>query len=152
MTRSPQELYEITCLIGELMPRLPSDGIFSVDALLDRPQGQVQDTVQWQWKDDRGLWHAYSSIDSRIIEAAHMTGEDEISLTMLGRTYTVDLHSMQQINEDTGTTRPVQRRLSPPTLCGSPAPVASTPASPGAQSVASDSVETGSNTQTNSTG
>ncbi|XP_026293450.2 E3 ubiquitin-protein ligase TRIP12 [Frankliniella occidentalis] len=150
VTRSPQELYEITCLIGELMPRLPSDGIFSVDALLDRPQGQVQDTVQWQWKDDRGLWHAYSSIDSRIIEAAHLTGEDEISLTMLGRTYTVDLHSMQQINEDTGTTRPVQRRLSPPTLCSSPATVASTPASPGAQSASSDSVDTsGSNNPSN---
>lgn len=135
------------------MPRLPSDGIFSVDALLDRPQGQVQDTVQWQWKDDRGLWHAYSSIDSRIIEAAHLTGEDEISLTMLGRTYTVDLHSMQQINEDTGTTRPVQRRLSPPSLCGSPATVASTPASPGAQSVSSDSIDTSaSNSQVNSTG
>lgn len=68
MSRSPQELYEITCLIGELMPRLPSDGIFTVDALLERPNSSIQDTVQWQWRDDRGLWHPYSSIDSRIIE------------------------------------------------------------------------------------
>lgn len=150
VTRSPQELYEITCLICELMPRLPSDGIFSVDALLDRPQGQVQDTVQWQWKDDRGLWHAYSSIDSRIIEAAHLSGEDEISLTMLGRTYTLDLHSMQQINEDTGTTRPVQRRLSPPTLCNSPVTAANAPASPDDQSASSDGIETpGSNSPNN---
>jgi len=67
-SRSPQELYEITSLIGELMPRLPSDGIFSVDALLDRPSGNTADKVQWQWRDDRGLWHPYSSIDSRIIE------------------------------------------------------------------------------------
>jgi len=66
--RSPQELYEITCLIGELMPRLPSDGIFTVDALLERPNNNIQDTVQWQWRDDRGLWHPYSTIDSRIIE------------------------------------------------------------------------------------
>lgn len=132
------------------MPRLPSDGIFSVDALLDRPQGQVQDTVQWQWKDDRGLWHAYSSIDSRIIEAAHLSGEDEISLTMLGRTYTLDLHSMQQINEDTGTTRPVQRRLSPPTLCSSPVAVANAPASPDDHSASSDGIETpGSNSPNN---
>ncbi|GLG93808.1 E3 ubiquitin-protein ligase TRIP12 [Gryllus bimaculatus] len=70
VSRSPQELYEITCLIGELMPRLPSDGIFSVDALLERPSNHVQDTVQWQWRDDRGLWHPYSTIDSRIIEDA----------------------------------------------------------------------------------
>ncbi|XP_049857305.1 E3 ubiquitin-protein ligase TRIP12 isoform X2 [Schistocerca gregaria] len=116
VSRSPQELYEITCLIGELMPRLPTDGIFTVDALLERPNNHVHDTVQWQWRDDRGLWHPYSTIDSRIIEAAHQSGEDEISLSTLGRTYTVDFHSMQQINEDTGTTRPVQRRLNPVSL------------------------------------
>nr|CAD7195313.1 unnamed protein product [Timema douglasi] len=115
VSRSPQELYEITCLIGELMPRLPSDGIFSVNTLLERPSNNIQDSVQWQWRDDRGLWHPYCTIDSRIIEAAHQTGEDEISLSTLGRTYTLDFHSMQQINEDTGTTRPVQRRLHPTT-------------------------------------
>ncbi|XP_046393216.1 E3 ubiquitin-protein ligase TRIP12 isoform X4 [Ischnura elegans] len=124
--RSPQELYEITCLIGELMPRLPTDGIFSVDALLERAPVTHQDTVQWQWRDDRNLWHPYGVIDSRIIEAAHQSGEDEISLSTLGRTYTIDFHSMQQINEDTGTTRPVQRRVSPPAP-PPPPPVASSP-------------------------
>lgn len=111
--RSPQELYEITCLIGELMPKLPTDGIFAVDALLERPNQLIQDTVSWQWKDDRGVWHQYSAVDSRIIEAAHLGGEDEVSLTTMGRTYTIDLHVMQQLNEDTGTTRPVQRRFTP---------------------------------------
>uniref|UniRef100_A0A182X9J8 E3 ubiquitin-protein ligase n=1 Tax=Anopheles quadriannulatus TaxID=34691 RepID=A0A182X9J8_ANOQN len=109
--RSPSELYEITCLIGELMPRLPTDGIFAVDALLERPQPTVQDAVQWQWRDDRGVWRPYSSIDSRMIEAAHLNSDDEISLSTLGRTYTIDFHSMQQINEDTGTTRSVQRKI-----------------------------------------
>lgn len=109
--RSPQELYEITCLIGELMPRLPTDGIFSVDSLLEKPSSNVQDAVQWLWQDDRSLWHLYTPIDSRIIEAAYLNSEDEISLSTLGRTYTVDFHSMQQINEDTGTTRPVQRKI-----------------------------------------
>lgn len=113
VSRSPSELYEITCLIGELMPRLPSDGIFSVDALLERPNAGVQDQVQWQWRDDRAMWHSYSAIDSRMIEAAHMNSDDELSLSTLGRTYTVDFHSMQQINEDTGTTRPVQRKVNP---------------------------------------
>lgn len=109
--RNPAELYEITCLIGELMPRLPTDGIFTVDALLERSQSGQQDAVQWQWKDDRGVWRAYSSIDSRMIEAAHQNSDDEISLTALGRTYTIDFNSMQQVNEDSGTTRPVQRKV-----------------------------------------
>lgn len=111
VARSPAELYEITCLIGELMPRLPNDGIFSVDILLERPNNGQQDQVQWQWRDDRSMWHSYSAIDSRMIEAAHMNSDDELSLSTLGRTYTVDFHSMQQINEDTGTTRPVQRKV-----------------------------------------
>ncbi|XP_016997489.2 E3 ubiquitin-protein ligase TRIP12 isoform X7 [Drosophila takahashii] len=111
IARSPSELYELTCLIGELMPRLPLDGIFAVDSLLDRPTLNTQDQVHWQWRDDRGSWHNYSTIDSRLIEAANQSSEDEISLSTFGRTYTVDFHAMQQINEDTGTTRPVQRRL-----------------------------------------
>lgn len=116
VARSPQELYEITYLIGELMPRLPTDGIFSVDALLERPGSGTQDQVQWQWRDDRAQWHSYSAIDSRMIEAAHQNSDDELSLSTLGRTYTVDFHSMQQINEDTGTTRPVQRKINQSSL------------------------------------
>lgn len=113
VARSPSELYEITYLIGELMPRLPNDGIFCVDQLLERPNSGTQDQVQWQWRDDRAMWHSYSALDSRMIEAAHMNSDDELSLSTLGRTYTVDFHSMQQINEDTGTTRPVQRKINP---------------------------------------
>ncbi|XP_039958077.1 uncharacterized protein LOC120773217 isoform X1 [Bactrocera tryoni] len=124
ITRSPSELYEITCLIGELMPRLPTDGIFTVDALLDRPTLNTQDQVQWQWRDDRGTWHNYSTIDSRMIEAAHLNSDDEFSLSTLGRTYTVDFHSMQQINEDTGTTRPVQRKINPNYVPPLPPPTA----------------------------
>lgn len=111
VSRSPSELYEITCLIGELMPRLPTDGIFSVDVLLERPSSGSQDAVQWQWKDDRSIWRSYNAIDSRMIEAAHLNSDDEISLTALGRTYTIDFNSMTQINEDTGTTRSVQRKV-----------------------------------------
>lgn len=109
--RSPSELFEITCLIGELMPRLPNDGIFSVDALLERSSSNSQDAVQWQWRDEKGVWRSYSAIDSRIIEAAHLNSDEEISLSTMGRTYTIDFHAMQQINEDSGTTRAVQRRI-----------------------------------------
>ena len=39
VARSPQELYEMVCLVGELLPPLPGDGVFAVDALL-APQGR----------------------------------------------------------------------------------------------------------------
>lgn len=50
------------------MPKLPSDGIFAVDAFLERPNNAVPDTVQWQWRDEQGHWHPYGSWDSRMIE------------------------------------------------------------------------------------
>ncbi|OWK12731.1 hypothetical protein Celaphus_00014967, partial [Cervus elaphus hippelaphus] len=107
--RSPQELYELT----ELMPCLPKEGIFAVDTMLKKGNAQNTDGAIWQWRDDRGLWHPYNRIDSRIIEAAHQVGEDEISLSTLGRVYTIDFNSMQQINEDTGTARAIQRKPNP---------------------------------------
>ncbi|KAF6033616.1 TRIP12 [Bugula neritina] len=50
-------------------------------------------------------------MDSRIIEAAYSASEEEvtISLSDMGRMYTIDFTMMQQINEDTGTARPVFR-------------------------------------------
>ncbi|CAB3231314.1 unnamed protein product [Arctia plantaginis] len=108
--RLPQELYEITCLIGELMPRLPTDGIFAVDAHLDKPWSASHErTAHWQWRDDRGVWRSYSWAESRALEAGAAAGEEEICLTTLGRSYTVDLTAMQQLNDHTGTARPVQR-------------------------------------------
>ncbi|XP_061781672.1 E3 ubiquitin-protein ligase TRIP12 isoform X4 [Nerophis lumbriciformis] len=111
--RSPQELYELTSLICELMPCLPREGIFAVDVMLKKGSAQTTEGVIWQWRDDRGMWHPYNRIDSRIIETAHQNGEDEISLSTLGRVYTIDFNSMQQINEDTGTARGIQRKPNP---------------------------------------
>lgn len=65
--RNPQELYEITSFVAELMPPLPSDGIFAVDALLVRPGAYVRDPVLWQWQDDKGNWHTYGYNDCRLI-------------------------------------------------------------------------------------
>ncbi|XP_014682020.1 PREDICTED: E3 ubiquitin-protein ligase TRIP12-like [Priapulus caudatus] len=112
VARSPQELYELTSLIGELMPALPSDGVFAIDAALRKGHQAAADVVVWQWRDDRDVWHPYTAIDNKIAEAAHQSGEDEISLSTMGRTYTIDFLSMQQINEETGTVRPVQRHAS----------------------------------------
>ncbi|XP_072379801.1 E3 ubiquitin-protein ligase TRIP12 isoform X1 [Diabrotica undecimpunctata] len=128
--RQPQEQFEITALIGELMPKLPTDGIFAVDSLLERPSSVAKDQPIWQWRDDRGLWHPYGAVDSRIIEAAHMNSDDEVSLNTLGRIYTIDFHSMQQINEDTGTSRPVQRRFTPMSVQSSPVEPTQAPSRP----------------------
>ncbi|XP_034403848.1 E3 ubiquitin-protein ligase TRIP12 [Cyclopterus lumpus] len=95
------------------MPCLPREGIFAVDVMLKKGSAQTTEGAIWQWRDDRGLWHPYNRIDSRIIETAHQNGEDEISLSTLGRVYTIDFNSMQQINEDTGTARGIQRKPNP---------------------------------------
>lgn len=115
ISRTPQELYEIVCLIGyvlfavlgnflnqssivycvdckkcflthtslfgckkcltdwplfdsELMPALPTDGMFAIDNMLCKTHSSVIDLVSWQWRDDRGVWHPYTSIDGKIIE------------------------------------------------------------------------------------
>ncbi|OAD60413.1 putative E3 ubiquitin-protein ligase TRIP12 [Eufriesea mexicana] len=108
--RSPQEWFEITCLIEELMPPLPTDGIFSVNSLLERTSSQ-QENVHWEWRDERHCCHPFSTIDSRIIEMAFQNGEDEICLSSVGRTYTIDLTVMKQINEDIGLARSIFRRV-----------------------------------------
>lgn len=77
-------------------------GVFSVDALLNKSQQRSEHGL-WQWRDDRGVWHSYSWIDSKIIEAAYHSGEDELSLATMGRTYTIDLNAMQQVGGRTNS-------------------------------------------------
>lgn len=55
-------------IFSELMPCLPKEGIFAVDTMLKKGNAQNTDGAIWQWRDDRGLWHPYNRIDSRIIE------------------------------------------------------------------------------------
>ena len=95
--RSPQELYELSCLISELMPSLPNTGIFAIDMQLSKGLQQNSQSGVWQWKDDHNVWHSYLWVDNRIIEAAYQSGEDEISLSTLGRNYIIDFPNMQQV-------------------------------------------------------
>lgn len=44
-------------------------------------------------------------------QMAFQNGEDEICLSTLGRTYTIDLTVMKQINEDMGMARSIFRRV-----------------------------------------
>lgn len=70
--------------------------------------------ISWQWKDEHDVWRPYAPIDSRIIESAFVQEEDECVLNTLGRTYVIDFNAMLQINEETGTARPVSRKLLTP--------------------------------------
>lgn len=59
------------------MPKLPSQGMFAIDGLLEKPSPlpgtNLQDLpIVWQWKDDRSQWHPYSPMDCRIIEVCFM--------------------------------------------------------------------------------
>ncbi|OQR76861.1 putative E3 ubiquitin-protein ligase TRIP12-like [Tropilaelaps mercedesae] len=121
LARSPQELYEITGLIMELMPRLPDDGVFVVDQMLWTPQGQqmavgatnnVITQVHWCWQDNNMEWQPYSLVDGRCIESAHANGEEEVSLSINGKTYALSFTQMQQTSEDSGTTRAIRRTVS----------------------------------------
>lgn len=111
VTRSPQELYEITSLIAELMPRLPTDGIFAVESLFNKQSFAQVDEFVWQWKDDSGNWQSYNQLDSRLLESSHLIQEEEISLNTMGRVYIIDFNTLQQINEETGTSRAIQRKV-----------------------------------------
>lgn len=84
ISRSPQELYEIVCLIGELMPKLPTHGMFAVDSLLEKPSSLPGSNhhdlpIVWQWRDDRSQWHPYSPMDCRIIEVYSVTSMNFIN-------------------------------------------------------------------------
>ena len=68
-----------------------------------------------------GVWRSYSWAESRALEAGASAGEEEVCLTTLGRSYTVDLTAMQQLNDHTGTARPVQRVAPAPAPSDQPA-------------------------------
>ncbi|XP_065841096.1 E3 ubiquitin-protein ligase TRIP12-like isoform X2 [Oscarella lobularis] len=114
ISRSPGELFELVSLISVMLPKLPSDGLFSVNAFLgakDSPLASDQSQMIWEWQDDGGLWHRYNVADTRTIENAYLVGEEEVELSIMGQTYVIEFQLMQQFNEETGTARPVQKRL-----------------------------------------
>lgn len=123
ISRTPQELYEIVSLIGEMMPRLPSDDpLFQVDQLFRRQalshrayDASSNGYVLWHWQDDQGQLRPYSLQDSRTIEHAWQQHEEEVQLMISGRSYLVDLQQLQQINEETNQARFIKRIVTPDT-------------------------------------
>lgn len=78
ITKGILKVMVLLCFFSELMPCLPKEGIFAVDTMLKKGNAQNTDGAIWQWRDDRGLWHPYNRIDSRIIEVVvllyHLNG------------------------------------------------------------------------------
>lgn len=57
-------------LFRELLPRLPSDGVFAIDSVMIRPHASFHEIppAQWFWKDDANQWQPFNNFDSRVIE------------------------------------------------------------------------------------
>jgi E3 ubiquitin-protein ligase TRIP12 len=97
-----------------------SQGIFEVDKLMTTNKRLHHSTqVQWEWQDDKNTWRPYGQVESRIIEHARMAGEEDAAVDIGGRNYIIEFAIMQQINEETGNSRPVRRthvNTTPPEL------------------------------------
>ncbi|CAF0889005.1 unnamed protein product [Adineta steineri] len=127
---TPQELYEIVSLIGEMMPRLPSDEpLFQIDQLFQGGKGYDVNSnsyILWHWQDDQGQLCPYSFQDSQAIEQAWQQHEEEVQLVISGRHYLLDLQQLQQINEETNQARFIRRIANP----NSPDPIQPSSPSP----------------------
>ncbi|KAL5476128.1 hypothetical protein EMCRGX_G026036 [Ephydatia muelleri] len=110
VSRSPNEIYEILSLTSELLPPLPKDGIFQIDEIMSTKRLSMI-PVQWQWQESDGTWRDYGTFENRLFEAGYAAREEEVNFVVMGNIYVLDLATMQQINEDTGTTRPVRRQI-----------------------------------------
>ena len=124
ISRTPQELYEIVSLIGEMLPRLPVDEpLFQIDHYLRRQMlanRTSESNILWHWQDDQGQLRPYSYQDSRTIEQAWQQHEEEVQLHITGRHYLIDLQQLQQINEETNQARFIKRIATPELNTDSP--------------------------------
>uniref|UniRef100_A0A3Q2XC07 E3 ubiquitin-protein ligase n=1 Tax=Hippocampus comes TaxID=109280 RepID=A0A3Q2XC07_HIPCM len=76
--------------------------------------------VVWEWLNEHGRWRPYSPAVSHQIEAAIRSGDIRGGSVVLGQVesrlspYIIDLQSMHQFRQDTGTIRPVRRSFYDP--------------------------------------
>uniref|UniRef100_A0A672H765 E3 ubiquitin-protein ligase n=1 Tax=Salarias fasciatus TaxID=181472 RepID=A0A672H765_SALFA len=76
--------------------------------------------VVWEWLNEHGRWRPYSAAVSHQIEAAIRSGDPRGGSVVLGQVdsrlspYIIDLQSMHQFRQDTGTIRPVRRSFYDP--------------------------------------
>ncbi|XP_035492048.1 E3 ubiquitin-protein ligase DTX4 isoform X1 [Scophthalmus maximus] len=76
--------------------------------------------VVWEWLNEHGRWRPYGPAVSHQIEAAVRSGDPRGGSVVLGQVdsrlspYIIDLQSMHQFRQDTGTIRPVRRSFYDP--------------------------------------
>uniref|UniRef100_A0A8C8RGQ0 E3 ubiquitin-protein ligase n=1 Tax=Pelusios castaneus TaxID=367368 RepID=A0A8C8RGQ0_9SAUR len=96
----------------------PSSGVLiSVNGLGFPPQNLAR-VVVWEWLNEHGRWRPYTAAVCHHIE--NVLKEDARGSVVLGQVdaqlapYIIDLHSMHQFRQDTGTMRPVRRNFYDP--------------------------------------
>ncbi|XP_075869950.1 E3 ubiquitin-protein ligase DTX4-like isoform X2 [Nelusetta ayraudi] len=81
---------------------------------------QASAVVVWEWLNEHGRWRPYSPAVSHQIEAAIRSSDPRGGSVVLGQVdsrlspYIIDLQSMHQFRQDTGTIRPVRRSFYDP--------------------------------------
>lgn len=63
------------------------------------------------WQDDYGNWKNYSDADSQSLESSFAAGTVNVTMTINGRPYMLDLMKMEQTNTVTKVSRKIKRRL-----------------------------------------
>ncbi|XP_029366350.1 E3 ubiquitin-protein ligase DTX1-like isoform X2 [Echeneis naucrates] len=76
--------------------------------------------VVWEWLNEHGRWRPYSPAVSHQMETAIRSGDSRGGSVVLGQVdsrlspYIIDIQSMHQFRQDTGTIRPVRRSFYDP--------------------------------------
>ncbi|XP_039582093.1 E3 ubiquitin-protein ligase DTX1 [Passer montanus] len=93
-------------------------GAMLVSGGLGFPPQNVARVVVWEWLNEHGRWRPYSAAVCHHIE--NVLKEDARGSVVLGQVdvqlapYVIDLQSMHQFRQDTGTMRPVRRNFYDP--------------------------------------
>lgn len=90
---------------ADLVARL--DAMDAMDAIEDVGDGRA--TV-WCFLEDVGTWTPFDEASAAILSSAPSSGEDDVILSVHGRTYLADLGALTQTNATTGTVRRIEQR------------------------------------------
>ncbi|NXL34766.1 DTX1 ligase, partial [Glaucidium brasilianum] len=96
----------------------PGSGAMLASGGLGFPPQNLARVVVWEWLNEHGRWRPYSAAVCHHIE--NVLKEDARGSVVLGQVdvqlapYVIDLQSMHQFRQDTGTMRPVRRNFYDP--------------------------------------
>ena len=75
----------------------------------------IDSDAMWEWQDETNKWIPYTDTDTQTIEDAHAAGNTTVTMTIMGRSYKIDLSKMEQVNVSTGVSRNIRRNVPPGT-------------------------------------